>query len=581
MGIPKFFKHVTNRFDSLIVKINDTKVKIDNLYFDMNCMIHPCVRNVIQNYPNLVKEYNNLEKTEKFQNNPEFITKFEEKVYLEIDNYLDKLINVAKPKKLIYLAIDGVAPRAKMEQQRIRRYRTIKQKSLEETIYKKYSVIRNEFDTNCITPGTIFMYKLSDHLRKYITKKNNTLNLPMILDDSQNKGEGEHKIVQYIKQFSKDEVNCIYGLDADLIMLSLCIDSEIYLLRETIHFGKVYTDTFLYFDVKNFGNQLYDIISKQINTDMDEEIDLDRQNIINDYVCLCFLIGNDFLPHINGLDISNNSINDLLKIYIDIYKVRLKPLTNENQINFIFLRQILTNIYSNENKYLPKYQNKIDNFKPRLEYQNEMELEIEKIKYYPIFNRGFQFKFGEFDWIDKYYKYYFNICNIAKNQDYITDICVNYIDGLQWNIKYYLDACPCYTWYYKYPAAPCLRELCKHLISRVYPTNFKDNIEFSPLEQLSIVLPIQSSILWAKSYKDIVNKDSRMIGFYPSDIDLYKLNKKFLYECNPILMNIDHDYIKTIFSNIKLSKFERDRNTKTELFMVGFQNNENMTIEVL
>ena len=72
-----------------------------------------------------------------------------------------------------------------------------------------------------------------------------------------------------------------------------------------------------------------------------------------------------------------------------------------------------------------------------------------------------------------------------------------------------------------------------------------------------------------------------MIGFYPSDIDLYKLNKKFLYECNPILMNIDHDYIKTIFSNIKLSKFERDRNTKTELFMVGFQNNENITIEVL
>mgnify|MGYP001482355595 CR=1 FL=1 len=114
-------------------------------------------------------------KSEWVSSSGKFITKFEEKVYLEIDNYLDKLINVAKPKKLIYLAIDGVAPRAKMEQQRIRRYRTIKQKSLEETIYKKYSVIRNEFDTNCITPGTIFMYKLSDHLRKYITKKNNTL----------------------------------------------------------------------------------------------------------------------------------------------------------------------------------------------------------------------------------------------------------------------------------------------------------------------------------------------------------------------------------------------------------------------
>ena len=59
-----------------------------------------------------------------------------------------------------------------------------------------------------------------------------------ILDDCQNRGEGEHKILQYLKNYTKDDINCIYGLDADLIMLSLCADSKIYLLREESPFWK-------------------------------------------------------------------------------------------------------------------------------------------------------------------------------------------------------------------------------------------------------------------------------------------------------------------------------------------------------
>jgi len=248
------------------------------------------------------------------------------------------------------------------------------------------------------------MFKLSVHLKKYINDKYKELNVNIILDDSQNKGEGEHKIIQYIKKYTSDEVNCIYGLDADLIMLSLCANSDIYLLRETVHFGKVYTDSFLYFDVRSFGEQLFNNISTRINENLDESVELDKQTIINDYVCLCFLIGNDFLPHINGIDISNNSINDLLKTYIEIYKVRLKPLTDNCAINFIFLRQILTNLYSNEHLYLPKYQSKIDYFSPKLNYSSEMELEIEKIRLYPIYNKNTYLKLGKEDWINKYYK---------------------------------------------------------------------------------------------------------------------------------------------------------------------------------
>ena len=77
-----------------------------------------------------------------------------------------------------------------------------------------------------------------------------------------------------------------------------------------------------------------------------------------------FLYGNDFLPHIVGVDISNNSINDLLTTYINIYEVRQKPLTDGTNINFIFVKQILTQLYSEEDKYLIKYQNRIEHFTP-------------------------------------------------------------------------------------------------------------------------------------------------------------------------------------------------------------------------
>ena len=583
MGIPKYFRHITGKYPT-VVKNVDTKVQIQNLYFDMNCLIHPCVRTVTKEYPHLVDKHKKLEPQDKYQNDKSFHTEFELKIYKEIKEYLDKLIKIVEPESLIYLSIDGVAPRAKMEQQRTRRFRSIKEARMQDEIYSKHGIERSHFDTNCITPGTIFLYKLSHYLRTYCKEKFEELNVKITLDDCQNQGEGEHKILQHIKENTLEEVGCIYGLDADLIMLSLCTGAEIYLLREDVYFGKVDTNSFLYLDIEELGEHLYNDIKysilEKMDNEVEEEMTLEKQDIINDYICLCFLIGNDFLPHLNGIDILTNSINDLLEIYISIIVVRHKHLVIDNSINFIFLRQILTNLYSNEEIYLPKFQKKKQHFRPRLEYNNDMELELEKLRFYPRFNNNKKINLGEDGWMNEYYKYYFDIDNVVIRKEDINDICNNYVEGLQWNIKYYLEKCPSYTWYYKYRAAPCLRELSIFLINRVYPAKFDEETTFTPLEQLSIVLPIQSSHLWAKTFKNRVNSDFKLISYYPTDFALDIVNHNFLYECDPILSDVDHDYIKEIHKTLTFSQFEKERNKITGLITYEPDADENIKLNI-
>ena len=162
MGIPVYFKTLISQYqDDILVKHS---VDIDVLCLDLNCLIHPCCRSVMSS------------------DDPTNEDKMIETILASIET----IIAYTNLSDTLYISIDGVAPKAKMKQQRQRRHKSIYEKK--------------PWDTNAITPGTEFMNDLSTYLQKVLKTDSYFKTIPTcILSDASVPGEGEHKILQYLR----------------------------------------------------------------------------------------------------------------------------------------------------------------------------------------------------------------------------------------------------------------------------------------------------------------------------------------------------------------------------------------------
>ena len=160
---------------------------------------------------------------------------------------IKETVRRVRPEQLLYLAVDGVAPRAKMAQQRKRRFtkgvdaeeagrQGLKiRKRLKQKGYAVPSVedILRVFDTNCISPGTDFMYKVAAHLHALTAQAVQDDcdgiwgRLVIIVSDGSVPGEGEHKALTFIRAqrtqpgYNPNTRHTIEGLDADLMLLAV------------------------------------------------------------------------------------------------------------------------------------------------------------------------------------------------------------------------------------------------------------------------------------------------------------------------------------------------------------------------
>lgn len=559
MGIPKYYRYLVKKTPELVRDIDDDEIQADFLYLDLNCLIHPSVRKIMSNNPNLVITHNATIDLPEYKSNPNYQTELEKLMFQNLKNDMDFIINQVNPNKGIFIAIDGVAPRAKMEQQRKRRHKSHYDNLLRTDIYEQFKAPKPTYwDTNCISPGTIFMDKLVKEVNGYCENKK-TSGKQIIFSSCYVPGEGEHKIMDYLRnrELVENETHMVYGLDADLIMLSLLQKHKIFLVREAIQFGKPNPDQLNLFDI----NLLKECIITEIETlvksytfERTEPIDptqpikevepIDRNKFILDYVILGFLLGNDFLPNIINLDINEGSIDNLLNIYAQIFGIRQKFMVDENnQINFNYFQAILSGIYFNEDEKLRDYQDHIFHKRVHLQpKETALDKELEKLNFFPIFfDKKNWVKLGYPHWHDRYYNYYFNIRSVHKNKDFLDRVCYDYIRGIQWVFSYYTQGIRDWTWFYPYHAAPLLRELVKYLNNRVYAEPFNVSPIYKPLEQLSIIFPKQSWNLLPREITDILRE--KLEYYYVDNFELDTMNKTMLWECEPYLPFLDSDKI--------------------------------------
>lgn len=205
------------------------------------------------------------------------------------------------------------------------------------------------------------MHKLAESLHSFIMRmmQSDWNHLNIIFSDSNVPGEGEHKILDFIRAqrsmpaYNPNTKHVIHGADADLIMLSLIThEAHFYIAREQIldsrnascrtcgQQGHFETDCQAVSE-RLSNNQLklcfvkIPVVRQYLDYEFGElkrysQYDLER--IIDDFVFLCFFVGNDFLPHLPSLNIRDGAIDGLIFLYVRIFSKLQGYLTEEGKV---------------------------------------------------------------------------------------------------------------------------------------------------------------------------------------------------------------------------------------------------------
>ncbi|CAF1165139.1 unnamed protein product [Adineta ricciae] len=661
MGVPKFYRWVSERYPNISRVINDNQIPdFDNFYLDMNGIIHACSHVNEDNCETSVSE---------------------EEIFRNIFHYIDFLFRMIKPKKVFFMAVDGVAPRAKMNQQRSRRFRAGRdrmkklQTLADKTGQSLKETIAHHFDTNAITPGTKFMANLDEQLRYFINVKLTTDPLwhgvDIHLSGHLTPGEGEHKIMEYIRYtrsqpgYNINTRHCLYGLDADLIMLGLVThEMHFALLREEVKYGPKKVTKILTPEEINWHLLQLCLLRDYINLEFSSIKDklkfpYDLERVVDDWILMGYLVGNDFIPHLPHVHINQEALpllwetykkilpkldgymNDAGELNLSRFEIylselakydysrfeketestkqlhKIKPVKSEldkDQLpNSGFSAEILKKLMISAPAVLVKEANGtveadsngqwIDNFiaqerkspnasplssspndNHRPVYPDADDDERQSSESDPTSDQdsnrknilrmtsnekqeyisGIESEFRQHK--NQYYREKMRCQAVSKEQ--IQTYVYQYIEALQWILKYYYQGCPSWSWFYPHHYAPYLSDLTnfKHL-----QLTFQRGTPFKPFEQLLGVLPPTSRYLLPTALQPLmIDVESPLLHFYPEDFQLDQNEKKQDWEAIVLLPFIDEQLlltsIKKYYNNLDTNEKMRNQHSSSLCF---------------
>jgi 5'-3' exonuclease len=431
MGIPSYFSYVLKNH-KIIKKL--TTIKCNSLFLDANSIIYDVI------HENSNKEIPN-----------------DNSIYVNVYNKILSIIDKLKP-SFTFVAFDGVVPLAKMKQQKQRRYKS----------YITKQILKNtSWNTNAITPGTRFMNELDDYLSSRFKEHQ------IIFSGSKESGEGEQKIFEYIRNNAITNSNSIiYGLDADLIMLSLLhltFNENIYLYRETKHFTYIKgidPETDYLFSMDEMATQINELLNGTES----------KTQSIENYCFLCFLCGNDFLPHFPSINIRNNGVQYLLEVYKKISLKSELKLVDGKKINWSVFNLLCSEISSKEIELINiniEWKKKMASYSHPLTIEESLDaVALKDLKRELYISNN----------IDKYYSFLF------KNNE--KDVCKNYLQMLEWTWYYYNGVCKNNYICYEFHSGPLFSSLKKYIPCFNEELIEQDNTPLpSSISQLLYVLP--------------------------------------------------------------------------------------------
>jgi 5'-3' exoribonuclease 1 len=596
MGITGF-GHWINNIQRARIKEGKLPLSVSSLFIDMNNIFHDAASDIFL----YSKKYNKMPIDKKNKILKELRSKTEEeKVFLVASRVIEMLYDLLKtiqPKEYLVMAVDGVAPMAKITQQRKRRFKAAKERANvaepDEEEFDDFKtpgskkLLSGVFDSNCITPGTKFMQLMDQYLQRFIDDalkmRTNIFPQKIVYSSHLTPGEGEHKFFEMIRsgQIKIETIgaNVVYGLDADLTMLTLLSDVPyFYLYKQGYNnYGK------LEINIINI-DALKEFIFNDLNLLNDPVNQIDIETTTRDFVVMVYFVGNDFLPHITAFEDVSSAINKMFEVYQELQKPLTTPdgsVAWENFIQFmsmlsVYEQPLLKQMAAQNYQYpftildesVKKTYPKIDegtfgnaNFQNRV----QVELNFDKFKdlWYanalePISDKG------------KTFMTQHKLEGLPFTQMGVLDMGYEYIKGIQWILHYYRLGTKNISskYIYTYHHAPTLTDLV--MITKYFNEAGKiptiDDIKLSPsdphitpIHQLICVLPPASWNFIPEPFRGLMS--TRFADLSPVDfkVELEGIHKDKEFMGIPMLSMVDPVRIVSELLDYDIPKDYRDR----------------------
>jgi 5'-3' exonuclease len=447
-----------------------------------------------------------------------------EKALIEaVKKYTVKVWETAGRPSTVLIAVDGVVPMAKIRQQRLRRFKSrwMAARELEVGVRKPGE---EAWDTNSITPGTEFMEKLGTGLRVLATARGWKVSC------AAEPGEGEQKIMAWVREAGNLDGKSVvvYGLDADLIVLSLLSISRTVpriggwkLLRELAEFqgGKADGGVFGTLDIR----ELLAILVPEGMT---------AAEYMMEYVCGMSFLGNDFLPHSLSVKMREGGHDLLCKTLSELHAGG-KRLVIADKVEIATVLELVQEWAKHEEEWIDenftqKY--KARPFPPRNERERLMstveKLPLEWKEEAAIWKAGRGLLTGwEGIYRDKWL--------YGAGPDHTVR---EYLRGLQWILDYYLGKPVSYAWYFPWNVPPLWSDLEMELLCGATVTPNPVTLPVAPQEQLAMVLPLDS--WWLLRDPRLRALPVTLPAYWPKRFGFFSVGRRWLWECEvevPIL----------------------------------------------